>query len=171
MRFSCVGGGSAGPACPLCTGTASCSFETPKRRCAPALRFPTSISRPRLQRFAHPSDVLMKWELCWQFNSNPVKNAPPPWPGPGHLAAWGPGPGGLGRPRWPAKKITKNISSDTGNLKKWQVVFGCSCSSFTIEDFVPAIRSLKPPCEMIPVVHLWASPGVTGRWRGRGAGY
>eukprot|EP00661_Eupelagonemidae_sp_cell13_P009444 gene9444-biopygen3219 len=44
----------------------------------------------------------------------------PPWPGTGHLAACGPGPGGLGRPRWPAK-ITKFISSDTGKRKKWQV--------------------------------------------------
>eukprot|EP00661_Eupelagonemidae_sp_cell13_P011692 gene11692-biopygen350 len=41
----------------------------------PALRFPTSVLRLHLRRFAHPR----------------------------HLAAWGPGPGGLGRPRWPAK--------------------------------------------------------------------
>eukprot|EP00661_Eupelagonemidae_sp_cell13_P008722 gene8722-biopygen15185 len=74
-------GGAAGPACPL-----SVSVRTPfralskrwKRRCnAPALRFPTSVLRFHLRRFAHPSG--------------------------GHLAAWGPGPGGLGRPRWPAK--------------------------------------------------------------------
>eukprot|EP00661_Eupelagonemidae_sp_cell13_P013811 gene13811-biopygen3548 len=56
---------------------------------------------------------------------------------PGHLAAWGPEPGGLGRPCWPAKNH-EIISSDTGDRKM--------ASRIWIENFVSAIRSLKPPC-------------------------
>eukprot|EP00661_Eupelagonemidae_sp_cell13_P007778 gene7778-biopygen3080 len=85
MRISCVGGGAAGPACPL-----SVFVRTPlralskrrKRRCnAPALRGPTSVIRCNLhlRRFAPPSDGLKLWLLCVHFRP------------------------GLGRPRWPAK--------------------------------------------------------------------
>eukprot|EP00661_Eupelagonemidae_sp_cell13_P019823 gene19823-biopygen23515 len=49
---------------------------------------------------------------------------PPPWPGPGHLAAWARCLGGWGGHAG-LPKITKFISSDTGKRKKWQVVFGC----------------------------------------------
>eukprot|EP00661_Eupelagonemidae_sp_cell13_P011257 gene11257-biopygen7835 len=50
-------GGPFWPACPLCTDSAPCSLETPKKAMqCPALRFPTSVQRLRLRRFAPPSD-------------------------------------------------------------------------------------------------------------------
>eukprot|EP00661_Eupelagonemidae_sp_cell13_P015076 gene15076-biopygen9694 len=129
MRISCVGGGSAGPACPLCVclcavfSGKSGFFEpgfplvsavrTPlralskrrKRRCnAPALRFPTSVLRFHLRRLAHPSG--------------------------GHLAAWGPGPGGLGRLRWPAKNheihlIRHGQTKKVGNHAGYHLGMAC----------------------------------------------
>eukprot|EP00661_Eupelagonemidae_sp_cell13_P016612 gene16612-biopygen5282 len=53
------------------------------------------------------------------------------------MAAWGPGPGGLGRPRWPAKNHEIHLIRH-GQTKK-------VASRIWIEDFVSAIRSLKPP--------------------------
>eukprot|EP00661_Eupelagonemidae_sp_cell13_P019000 gene19000-biopygen12992 len=84
--------------------------------------------------------------------------------------AWARTPGSLGPGAWGAgtatlvcQKIAKTISLDTGNRKNARRIWRCPCSSFSIEDFVPAIRSLKPPLvERIPVVHLWASPGAWG---------
>eukprot|EP00661_Eupelagonemidae_sp_cell13_P003432 gene3432-biopygen18747 len=85
------------------------------------------------------------------LTTQPVKKGGPP-------LAWARTPGSLGPGAWGAGAATlacqKNhviISSDTGNLKKWQV------------DRRLRFRhtDLKTPLvERIPVVHLWASPGA-----------
>eukprot|EP00661_Eupelagonemidae_sp_cell13_P019559 gene19559-biopygen22049 len=121
MRISCVGGGVRW------AGLSSVSVRTPlralsnrrERRCnAPALRFPTSVLRFHLRRFAHPSGGLMKWELCLPFNSKTGQKWGTPHPGLGQ-DTWQPGARGLGG--WGGHaglpKITKFISSDTGKRK------------------------------------------------------
>eukprot|EP00661_Eupelagonemidae_sp_cell13_P023262 gene23262-biopygen4304 len=71
-----------------------------KRRLdAPALRFPTGVLRSRLRRYPPPSDVFMR------------------------TGSQGPGAWEAGAATLACQKITKIISSDTGNRKKLQVVF------------------------------------------------